>query len=150
MGVEKGIFYMAVGIPGSGKSTYGAKMKNVFVVCPDSIRKELYGDESIQGDGKIVFEIAYNRILKALSEGKDVYFDATNVTKYSRRNTLDYVCGFARKCIAIYFDVPFEKCKTRNKERERVVPEFIIDSMARRICKPSKREGFSEVWNVKS
>ena len=39
-----------IGLPGAGKSTYapnGAKR-----ICPDEIRKQLYGDISVQGDPK--------------------------------------------------------------------------------------------------
>ena len=150
MGSKKGVLYIAVGIPGSGKSTYGKNMNNVCVVCPDTIRKELYGDESIQGDGREVFSTAYEIAKKHLIEGENVYFDATNVTKYSRKNTLNQLSCFAKKCIAIYFDTPFDECKRRNAGRSRVVPENVIDSMAQKICKPSKHEGFSEVWNAES
>ena len=71
------------GIPASGKSTV-AKLFNSNIVSTDSIRKELFGDESIQGNGVEVFSLAYSRIRNYLSLGENVVFDATNITIKSR------------------------------------------------------------------
>ena len=37
---------ISVGTSGSGKSTFGNKLENTTVICPDDIRKELTGDRS--------------------------------------------------------------------------------------------------------
>ena len=47
------------GIPGSGKTTYAKKYiennANTIHLSSDAIRKELYGDESVQGNPGEVF-----------------------------------------------------------------------------------------------
>ena len=71
--------YVMVGLPGSGKSTFAAAHPEMPVVCLDTIRGELYGDESIQGNGDEVARIAVKLIHKLLNECHDVIYDACNV-----------------------------------------------------------------------
>jgi predicted kinase len=49
---------------------------------------------------------------------------------------------------ALLFDVDAETCKQRNRGRDRVVPEDVIDRMAAKLVKPTRREGFSRVRTV--
>ena len=60
------VFNMLIGLPGSGKSTIAQKIKDevislnkveVEIVSSDAIRKELYGNEEIQGDPQKVFTL---------------------------------------------------------------------------------------------
>ena len=53
-------FVMLVGPAGSGKSTVAKEMlskDNFVIVSSDSVREELFGDESIQGDPSHIFNI---------------------------------------------------------------------------------------------
>lgn len=73
-----------IGISGSGKSTYVNELREklgdkLVVISPDEIRVELSGDINDQSKNAKVFEIAKERIIKVIKEGKVVYFDATNV-----------------------------------------------------------------------
>ena len=126
--------FVPVGIPGCGKSTYGAQHKDelgedVTIISTDSIRASLYGDASIQGDSRAVFARAYKEAREALRRGRSVYFDATNVTPASRRELLRRLSLYAGKCVALYFHVPPEVCKRRNRQRGRVVPEEVLEQM---------------------
>ncbi|HKD37378.1 MAG TPA: AAA family ATPase, partial [Pirellulales bacterium] len=51
---------------------------------------------------------------------------------------------------AIFFDVPVEMCQRRNRKRDRVVPEEVIEKMAKRLQPPSLEEGFDRVALVNS
>lgn len=139
-----------MGIPGCGKSTYSAQHKNelgedVTIVSTDSIRASLYGDTSMQGDSGAVFAQAYKEAEAALRHGGTVYFDATNITSKDRRELLQRLSPYAGKCVALYFHIPLEVCKRRNQQRDRVVPESVLERMQRRLEKPTIEEGFSSV-----
>lgn len=136
------ILYVAIGIPGSGKTTNAPH--GTWSVCPDNIRR------GIQGDGKKVFFIAYNRAQRLLADGKDVYFDATNTTKYTRQLLLKKLKPYASKCIALYFNIPIGVCKYRNAHRSRVVPEHVIDRMYNQLSlnPPTQDEGFDEIIEI--
>ncbi|QQR55771.1 MAG: AAA family ATPase [Candidatus Melainabacteria bacterium] len=55
---------LLVGIPGSGKTTLAEKLieKGYHCLNADSIRRELYGDASAQGDPEQVFAIFSNSL----------------------------------------------------------------------------------------
>ena len=75
---------LLVGIPGSGKTTYSKeyieRSPNTFHLSSDAIRKELYGDENIQGNPGEVFALMQKRAVEALNNGYDVI--ATRDTHY--------------------------------------------------------------------
>ena len=59
------IMIAMVGAPGCGKSTLVDELATEYdldVVCPDTIRGELFGDEGCQEKGWLVFKIAYERL----------------------------------------------------------------------------------------
>ena len=66
-----------IGLPGSGKSTYCKDYVNVHKgvhISSDEIRKELYGDENIQGDPQEVFTLMNNKTLENLDKGNTVLY----------------------------------------------------------------------------
>jgi predicted kinase len=50
---------------------------------------------------------------------------------------------------AVFFDVPVEVCRERNRRRGRVVPEEVLDRMAAKLVPPSTGEGFSKVTVIR-
>ena len=88
-------FYMMVGIPGSGKSWYAEnKLPDAVIHSSDAIREELLGDISDQNHQELVFQTLHDRVLSDLRAGKDVVYDATNVS-YKRR------MGFLHRVTAV-------------------------------------------------
>ena len=136
--------YIMCGLPGSGKSTY-AKTLNAANICPDNIREELCGNAVNQSKNKEVFSLAFERAQKLLEDGKDVVFDATNVTISARRNVLNKLSAYCGKTICVVVGTNKEKCKQRNMFRERHVPEFVIERMSNVFVYPSKKEGFDKI-----
>ena len=139
--------YTLVGLPASGKSTFSATRKDCVVVCPDAIRKAVLGNEADQKNGGLIFAIAWKQINKALSQGKDVIFDATNCQKKYRKSIFQKAPE-GTKHIAVVFNTPIEVCKQRNASRERKVPEEVIDRMWANFSKPTKEEGFDEIIEI--
>lgn len=135
--------YILVGIPSSGKDTWAHERSDAIIHSSDSIRAELYGDESIQGDPNKVFSIMLKRTIQDLKDGKNVIYNATNVSRKSRKNIL----GAAKKVetIAVVFATPVEICKKRNRGRARKVPEEVFDKMLRRFELPVIEEGFDRI-----
>jgi predicted kinase len=128
---------IAVGLPGSGKSTWFKKL-GVHPISSDAIRAELTGDEGNQTVNRQVFP----RMRALLNQAQDIaYIDATNLTRRDRKQWFKP----GAEMEAVYFDVPLEICKARNAARHRNVPEHILDQMAAKLIPPSIEEGFSKV-----
>lgn len=139
--------YIMVGIPGSGKSTIAEKLTGKLI-STDAIREELYGDAAVQGNGAKVFAIAYDRARQILANGEDVIFDATNTSKKARKAVMKETPDAEH--IAIFVNTPYEECVRRNQNRERVVPEFVLERMKKNLVPPTVEEGFSEVISIKA
>ena len=124
-------FYMMVGLPGSGKTTFAHNIeKGAIVISSDIIRKELWGSEEKQGDNKIVFEELEKRVMENLAADKSVVYDATNIKAKKRKDFLYRLRKIPNvNTVCMLMSVPYEQCLERNNERGRVVPEEVIKKM---------------------
>ena len=145
-----GFFLCMVGISGSGKTTYAHYMKNMFVepveiVSSDSIREELYGDESIQGDANKVFRIMLARTKQYLGEGKSVIYDATNLSDRRRINLLKELKGYdcAKLCHVLIVDP--RECSNNQKLRSRMVSDEVIYRQVQQFRPPHLSEGWDAI-----
>ena len=139
-------FIMLVGLPGSGKSTYAEKLKEkgVIIHSSDAVRKE-FGDVNDQSKNADVFTILHRRIKDDLRDGKNVCYDATNLSRKRRVAFLRELKNIPCEKICILIATPFERCLLQNLERERTVPRNVLDRMYRNFQIPCKQEGFDEV-----
>ena len=55
---------------------------------------------------------------------------------------------FRSEVEAIYFDVPLEVCRERNRARNRVVPDDALERLAEKLAPPELGEGFSSITTV--
>lgn len=134
------------GIPGSGKSTYAQSFEELGWVhlSSDLIRKELYGDESIQGNPNEVFSLMQKRAVDALNNGKSVIYDSTALTRKDRAGIIAAYPKFAKiECKVIW--APIETCIERDAARERTVGKEVIDKMLKRFQFPFHDEGIDEI-----
>lgn len=118
-------------IPASGKSTY-AKNNGKNIVSTDSIRKEINGDENIQANGGLIFNIAHKRIIKILKNNEDVIFDATNITRRDRKKTIEKIRKAVNseiEFVGIIMLCSVEDAINNQRKRKRQVPTEIIESM---------------------
>ncbi len=139
---------LLVGIPGSGKTTYAKnyieKVPDTIHLSSDSIRAELYGDESIQGNPAEVFSLMQKRAIEALNEGRNVLYDATNITRKDRASIINICPKFAKiECYIIW--APIEECIKRDAERERTVGKEVIDRMLKKFQAPYYDEGIDKI-----
>lgn len=134
------------GIPGSGKSTYAQSFEELGWVhlSSDLIRKELYGDESIQGNPNEVFSLMQKMAVDALNNGKSVIYDSTALTRKDRAGIIAACPKFAKiECKVIW--APIETCIERDAARERTVGKEVIDKMLKRFQFPFHDEGIDEI-----
>lgn len=145
--MERVKLILLVGIPGSGKTTYAEKyikQHGGLHLSSDLIRKELYGDESIQGNPSEVFSLMQSRAVEALNNGTSVVYDATNITRKDRANII-VVCPKFVKIEAHVIWAPIETCIDRDAKRERTVGTAVIDKMLKRFQPPFYDEGFHDI-----
>ena len=146
------------GIPGSGKSTYAKnyieRNCNTIHLSSDAIRKELYGDENIQGNPGEIFTLMQKRAVEALNDGYDVIYDCTNITRKDRAGIINACPKLAKiECHIIW--APIEECIKRDASRERTVGKEVINRMLKRFQAPYYDEGINEIaiitpemWNA--
>ena len=137
---DKNVLIVLGGLPASGKSTYAEMLveSGIFQrVCPDLIRKELYGDENIQGDGTRVFKIAHHDIREYGCLGENVVFDATNIDRKRRTELVKAMRGYFDIIIFKWFSAPLSVCLARNAKRERQVPVEVLERMSANFDEPS-------------
>lgn len=143
---------MGIGIPGSGKTTLlkaFAEKYNYIYICPDDIRAELAGDAADQSKDKEVWEKTYERVSQVIDTNISAVVDATFANEVYRQKFLDFIKEKGvSKIEGVYVNTPLEIAKERNAQRERQVPEEIIDMMSESITEhpPEMEEGFDALF----
>lgn len=146
-------FTMLVGISGSGKSTYAKELMDKYkkekakavLLSSDTIRKELYGDESIQKNPPKVFQLMERRTLDMARKGFHVIYDATNLSSRRRKHIVMQVkkLGCFTRCVIVVANR--ELCIERQSLRERTVPTEVIDRQIRSFEIPTEMEGWDDI-----
>jgi predicted kinase len=146
----KGQIILAVGLPGSGKSTY-FRRRGIHPLSSDALRQWLLDDDTNQRYQHQVF-LALRFLLRIrlrLGLPRN-YVDATNLTPKERRPYFQLAARYGYEVRAIYFEVPLEVCRRRNRRRRRNVPEEAMQRMARKLVPPTREEGFVKITIVGS
>ena len=137
-----------VGVPGSGKSTFGkeyANEHNLIVVSSDELRQTLFGDATNQEHNKVLFNIIDRIVDELLRDGLSVLLDATNLSVWSRKRFIQKAERYLVHASALVIHTSLETAKRRNAARERVVPDSVIERMYKGLEMPTTEEGFDEV-----
>ena len=146
----KPTFYMMVGVPGSGKTTYARQIPNATVLSSDDIRAEIGADGGDKKMHKQVFDILHERTKEALSAGNDVVYDATNLRHTRRAEFLSEIKGLTGHTVCVYFAIPLEQALSQNTDRDMPVPKEVIKRMSREPCEPRIDEGWDEIKVIRS
>ena len=139
---------MMVGVAGSGKSTIAqriAQSAGAEIVSSDAVRGELYGDENCQANPAKVFGVVHNRIRTFLVEGKNVVYDATNLSCKRRMNFLKEIAHIECEKTCIVVVTTPEDIEERMKYRERKGPMEVVHKQLCQFQCPNYYEGWNTV-----
>lgn len=146
---SKGIVVLAVGLPGSGKSSW-FKRHSINPLSSDVLRSILFDDPAEQRFQDLVFSNLRSMLKARLIARRPMnYVDATNLTPQERQNWIKLAKDFGYEVHAVFFDVPLEVCIERHQRRDRLVPEDIMRKMASKLKAPTFDEGFSKITVVR-
>ena len=145
----KGVVVLAIGLPGSGKSSW-FKRHNVVPLSSDMVRSLLFDDVREQRFQDLVFS-NLRSMLKArlIAKRPTNYVDATNLTPQERQHWIKLAKDYQYEVHAVFFDVPLDVCLERHSRRDRVVPEDVMRRMAAKLKPPAFEEGFAKITVVR-
>jgi predicted kinase len=149
------IFYMAVGISGSGKSTYLNKIFTPdIIVEPDAIRREMTGSVSDQSQDAFVWREAAKRINEKLQEEPyTAILDATNTVSRYRKDFLKQLPEGTHTIALVFMpqgtdeeivDKLYKRIQRdlKNKKDRSAVPKEVIERQLRQF-----RNGLQNIQN---
>lgn len=145
----KGIVVLAIGLPGSGKSTW-FKRHNLTPLSSDMVRTLLFDDVREQRYQDLVFSNLRSMLKARLIAKRPMnYVDATNLTPHERQHWVKLAKDYGYEVHAVFFDVPLDVCIERHQRRDRVVPEDVMRRMAAKLKPPAFDEGFAKITVVR-
>jgi predicted kinase len=145
----KGVVTLAIGLPGSGKSSWFKRHK-ITPLSSDLLRALLFDDANEQRFQDLVFS-NLRSMLKArlIARRPTNYVDATNLTPHERQGWIKLAKDYGYEVQAVFFDVPLEVCLERNQKRERVIADADMRRIAGKLKAPTFEEGFSKITVVR-
>jgi predicted kinase len=145
----KGVVVLAIGLPGSGKSSW-FKRHNVVPLSSDMVRSLLFDDVREQRFQDLVFSNLRSMLKARLIAKRPMnYVDATNLTPQERQHWIKLAKDYQYEVHAVFFDVPLDVCLERHQRRDRVVPEDVMRRMAAKLKPPAFDEGFAKITVVR-
>jgi predicted kinase len=148
-GAPKGHVVLAIGLPGSGKTTWFGR-RGITPLSSDLLRNILFDDVEEQRYQGLVFSTLRSLLRARLIAKMPMnYVDATNLSIHERRQWIKMAKSFGYEVQAVFFDVPLEVCLERNRSRDRSVSEDIMRKMAEKLKPPVFEEGFEKITVVR-
>ena len=145
----KGVVVLAIGLPGSGKSSW-FKRHSINPLSSDLLRAILFDDPTEQRFQDLIFSNLRSMLRARLIARRPMnYVDATNLTPHERHSWIKLAKDYGYEVQAVFFDVPVEVCLERNQRRDRMVPEDVMRRMAGKLRPPTFNEGFTKITVVK-
>jgi predicted kinase len=147
--VPKGSVILAIGLPGSGKSSWFKRHK-INPLSSDMLRGLLFDDPTEQRFQDLIFSNLRSMLKARLVARRPLnYVDATNLTPHERQSWIKLGHDYGYEVQAVFFDVPLEVCLQRNQRRQRVVGEDVMRRMSAKLKPPTFDEGFSKITVVR-
>jgi len=144
------------GPAGSGKSTwasnYIASHNNTVIVSSDSTRFNMYGRFVLASEEeKTIIPDMMKQIERAANNRQDVIVDIAINKNKSRLRWYNKLRPLYKDVELIIIEVPIEVCLQQNAERDRHVPENVIQDMYAMIEEPTTDmyKQFSKIIKIK-
>jgi predicted kinase len=132
-----------IGFQGAGKSTFRAQRfaKTHALVSKDLLRNNRRPERRQQ-----------RLIAEALAGGRSVIVDNTNPSVEERASIVATARASGARVVGYFFESPLQECALRNQARpeESRVPDVGLFATAKRFVRPSRREGFEEIFTVRT
>lgn len=145
----KGVVVLAIGLPGSGKSSWFKRHK-VVPLSSDMVRSLLFDDVREQRFQDLVFSNLRSMLKARLIAKRPMnYVDATNLTPQERQHWIKLARDYQYEVHAVFFDVPLEVCIERHQRRDRVIPEDVMRRMSAKLKPPAFEEGIAKITVVR-
>ena len=132
-----------IGLQGAGKSTFrGQRFSETHAVVSKGLLRNNRRPERRQ----------QHLITAALASGLSVVVDGTNSSVEDRAAVIATARASSAHVIGYFFESPLGECAARNQRRpERTrVPDVGLFAAAKRLVRPSRMEGFHELWTVRT
>jgi len=131
-----------VGLPGAGKSTYARRVYSAHACVSKDAFPPSARDKPARQDAAV---------RAALSAGRSVVVDNTNVTPADRAAIAAVAREFDARVVAVYVEATPREAIARNERRtgRAKVPKVAIFTCAKRLVPPAIDEGFDEIVHVR-
>jgi predicted kinase len=151
-----------IGPPASGKTTLarllapllrGPDQPPALLLSTDVIRAEVFGDAAVQGPWIDIQQRLQQRLIEAVAAGIPVIVDATHARR-PWRLALTQALPLPQPVawIGWWLHTPLPTCLEWNRQRQRLVPEAVIQEMAAALADPhfgpSRAEGFAALCSL--
>lgn len=134
------------GLPGSGKDTViASRFPDTPVVSLDDIRGQMdVGWKDNQGR---VLQAGFEAARMHLRAGQDFIWNATGISRSIRQKIIGLARDYDFRIEGVSIDIPLSVAKARNKQRDRSVPDTVMDKLG---CKrdPITSDEVHTLWSV--
>ena len=153
-------FYIPIGIPASGKTTYWNEhfdKEQVLRISRDDINSMLSGSVYTQNINNVIKDTENIILESILDSGFNLYIDRVNLTPKSRKRFINKAKNIKPKLyvVALYFEPNLKESVLRNDSRtdktldQREKLEEFIPEAKRLLTEPSFEESFDEIHFIK-
>lgn len=141
---------LMAGLPGMGKDSYIQQHLSSWpVISLDNLRrKHKVTHRDPKGNGRLI-QLALEEARSYLRRQESFVWNATNLTRSTRKKLIDLFTSYRAKVRIVYIEVPFQQWQQQNLEREYAVPAKVVMKMLKRLDIPSIAEAHQVDYVIK-